>query len=430
MFSSASGSSRLWSAVRLQQLAFVLLFIFVVTPLLADSHARIVRLSYVDGDVEIDKGDGRGFNTAYLNMPLAHGWKLWARNGQAEVEFENGSSIRLTPDTIVDFNDLTLDSNGHRNSSIELQQGTAYLDIRSRDEDGFHLQVGREHVELLKSAHVRVDTHKGEIEIAVFNGEVLVSNGSSAEVAVKKSETIRLYADDSNRYYLAKGVDAENYDSWDDERVKGHDQAISSAALAGNNGLTYGLSDLNAYGSYFYVPGYGYMWRPSSASLAWDPFSDGYWLSYPGSGYVFVSSYQWGWLPFRYGSWHFVNGRGWCWAPGSNWNSWHRVPPVRNMPPYYHHPEAPHHGPPAIAVDHGTPLPLPNRRPVLDNDALEGRRPHAFKVGDEDGAILRQRRQQTSAPATAFTPNTTITPATASVPTPVTVLPTPSAQTP
>src|SRR4051812_10805163 len=101
MSSSASGSSRLWSAVRLRQLAFplfiVFLFIvFLVTPLLADSHARIVRLSYDDGDVEIDKGDGRGFNTAYMNMPVAHGWKLWARNGQAEAELEDGSSIRVT----------------------------------------------------------------------------------------------------------------------------------------------------------------------------------------------------------------------------------------------------------------------------------------------------------------------------------------------
>jgi len=411
MSSSASGSSRLWSAVRLRQLAFPLFIVFLVTPLLADSHARIVRLSYVDGDVEIDKGDGRGFNTAYMNMPVAHGWKLWARNGQAEAELEDGSSIRVTPDTIIAFTDLSLDSRGHRNTTVELQQGAAYFDIHRRDDDRFNLEIGRERVELVRSAHFRVDIHNGETEVAVLSGEVQVSNGSGGDVAVNKDETIRLYADDANRYYLAKGVDVENYDTWDNERTKGHDADFSSAAVGGNsanNGVTYGLSDLNAYGSYFYVPGYGYMWRPSSASLAWDPFGDGYWLSYPGSGYVFVSSYPWGWRPFRYGSWHFVNGRGWCWAPGSHWNSWHRVPPIRNVPPYYHHPEAPHHGPPVVAVNNGRPLSVPGRRMVIDNDALEHRRPPAFKVAT--GNVLRQRQSQTNAPTAGFASSTTANP--------------------
>src|ERR1700720_855629 len=88
---------------------FVLALLLLV-PAMADSHARIVRLSYVDGDVEIDKADGHGFSAAYLNMPVTHQSKLWARDGQAEVEFEDGSSIRLTPDTIVGFTDLSLDA--------------------------------------------------------------------------------------------------------------------------------------------------------------------------------------------------------------------------------------------------------------------------------------------------------------------------------
>src|SRR5437016_14679728 len=87
----------------------VLLSLLLVPPAFAESHARIVRLSYLDGNVELDRGDGRGFSAAYLNMPVTHQSKLWARDGQAEVEFENGSTIRFTPDTIVAFNDLSLD---------------------------------------------------------------------------------------------------------------------------------------------------------------------------------------------------------------------------------------------------------------------------------------------------------------------------------
>ncbi|PYY14826.1 MAG: hypothetical protein DMG61_08660 [Acidobacteria bacterium] len=273
MSSSALGSS---SSVRVFSAFIVFLLLILAAPLMADSHARIVRLSYVDGDVELDKGDGRGFNTAYMNMPISHGWKLWARDGQAEAEFEDGSSIRLTPDTLIVFSDLSLDSTGGRNTSVELQQGTAYFDIRHRDQDGFHLVAGRDRIELSKTAHFRLSDDKHQVELAVLSGEVQVSNGSATEVAVRKGETIRLDDDDPGRYYLAKSVDVENYDTWDSERVKNHDEAVSSTALTGtNNSLVYGLSDLSSYGDYFFVPGYGNMWRPASASLAWDPFADG-----------------------------------------------------------------------------------------------------------------------------------------------------------
>src|SRR5438270_1489023 len=399
--------SALGSSARLAIRTFPILFLFLVltraTPLLADSHARIVRLSYVDGDVELDKGDGRSFNPAYMNMPISHGWRLWARDGQAEAEFENGSSIRLTPDTLIVFSDLSLDSRGGRNSSVELQQGTAYFDIRYREQDSFHLVAGRDRVEFSKSAHLRVSADKHQVELAVLDGEAEVSNGSAAEVAVRKGETIRLDDDDPGRYYLAKSVDVENYDKWDNDRVKNHDEAVSAAALNGtNNSLVYGLSDLNSYGDYFFVPGYGYMWRPAYASLAWDPFADGYWFSYPGSGYVFVSSYPWGWSPYRYVSWHLVSGRGWCWAPGKHWNSWHAVPPVQNLPPNYHHPQAPHHGPPVIAVNDGRPVLAPPRRDVLDNDALEHRWPRSQKEVDQSSQVLRQRQSQAGVPTSSF----------------------------
>ncbi|PYY15769.1 MAG: hypothetical protein DMG60_16810 [Acidobacteria bacterium] len=409
MSSSALGSS---SSVRVFSAFIVFLLLILAAPLMADSHARIVRLSYVDGDVELDKGDGRGFNTAYMNMPISHGWKLWARDGQAEAEFEDGSSIRLTPDTLIVFSDLSLDSTGGRNTSVELQQGTAYFDIRHRDQDGFHLVAGRDRIELSKTVHFRLSDDKHQVELAVLSGEVQVSNGSATEVAVRKGETIRLDDDDPGRYYLAKSVDVENYDTWDSERVKNHDEAVSSTALTGtNNSLVYGLSDLSSYGDYFFVPGYGNMWRPASVPLAWDPFADGYWLSYPGSGYVFVSSYPWGWAPYRYGSWQFVNGRGWCWAPGNHWNSWHTVPPVHNRPPNFHHPEVPHQGPPVIAVNNGIPTPVPHRA-VLDNDAFEHRWPHSVKETNATGQILRQGQSQATLPASSFGSGSSGAPAT------------------
>ena len=86
MSSTALRSSHIRSILRpISCLVFVFL---LCASALADSHVRIVRLSYLDGDVELGKGDGRGFSTAYLNMPVTQDSKLWARDGQAEVEFQ------------------------------------------------------------------------------------------------------------------------------------------------------------------------------------------------------------------------------------------------------------------------------------------------------------------------------------------------------
>lgn len=376
------------------------LFLLSLTAL-AQSRARIVRLSYVDGNVEIDKGDGRGFSSAYLNMPVTGQSKLWARDGEAEVEFEDGSTARLTPDTILDFQQLDSNNNGNRFSTLVLQDGTAYFDIHHRDGDEFQVQFAAETLHLTHSAHFRIDSEKSGEELAVFNGEVQVAARGGSEVAVKKGETIRIDSDDPDRYQLAKGVDAESYDQWDSQRAEDHQREVAAAAVVGNNsGVDYGMADLSTYGNYFSVPGYGYMWRPNSMPLGWDPFADGYWMDYPGYGYMFVSGYPWGWTPYRYGAWQFVNGYGWCWSPGNNWATWQAVPPVRNLPPNYRPPRPPRRGGPGVVVvQNGAVSPLPARRAIFheDNDSMARGFVRSRKIVAADGKVM----PQASAPAAA-----------------------------
>ena len=42
-------------------------------PAMADSQVRIVRLSDVQGGVQIDKNSGLGFENAFLNLPVTQG---------------------------------------------------------------------------------------------------------------------------------------------------------------------------------------------------------------------------------------------------------------------------------------------------------------------------------------------------------------------
>ena len=66
----------------------------------ADSQVRVVRLSEVQGDVKVDRNLGQGYEKAFLNLPITQGVKLQTKNdGRAEVEFEDGSVVRLTPNS-------------------------------------------------------------------------------------------------------------------------------------------------------------------------------------------------------------------------------------------------------------------------------------------------------------------------------------------
>ena len=142
------------------------------------------------------------------------------------------------------------------------------------------------------------------------------------------------------RYALDKGVDTDDLDQWSTQR----DDALSTYASAGpgyaQSPYQYGASDLNYYGQYYDVPGYGEVWQPNNVGYNWDPFSNGYWSYSPGFGYTWVSSYPWGWMPYRYGRWVFVNGRGWFWAPGG-WNRWYSRPRLVNAPPGFRPPLPP-----------------------------------------------------------------------------------------
>ena len=109
--------------------------VLLALPALADSQARIVRLSDVQGSVQIDKNTGLGFEEAFINLPITQGTQLKTGDrGRAEVEFEDGSSMRLTPNTTVQFNKLGLSDEGKRISEINLVQGMAYVNWLGKDD--------------------------------------------------------------------------------------------------------------------------------------------------------------------------------------------------------------------------------------------------------------------------------------------------------
>ena len=98
------------------------------------SHVRIVRLSLVEGDVQYQR-PGADWEDAKLNLPIQQGFRLQTANGYAEVEFEQGLTIRLANNSSLEFADLSL-LDSHRITKLNLSAGTAVVTAHlSRNDD-------------------------------------------------------------------------------------------------------------------------------------------------------------------------------------------------------------------------------------------------------------------------------------------------------
>lgn len=293
---------------------------------MADSQARIVRLSDVQGAVSIDKNTGNGFERAFLNLPITQGTKLQTGDtGRAEVEFEDGSTFLLGPNTKVDFSKLSLTDSGKRMSTVNIREGLAYLNWIGKSGDDFTANFGHENTELTSPAEVRIEASASASRFAVFKGDVDVT-GPDGSVKVEKKKMAE-FDESAGKYKVAK-LEELPLDNWNKESVEYHDQ-YAKVNKADVSPYGYGYSDLNYYGSYYNVPGYGMMWQPYFTGVGWDPFMDGAWSFYPGMGYMFVSAYPWGWMPYRYGNWMFMPGFGWMWQPGY-WGGYAMTPRYTN----------------------------------------------------------------------------------------------------
>lgn len=319
------------------------LLVFTSSALWADSHARIVRLSYVEGDVEMDRHDDKGFQNAFSNMPVIEGARIWTRgDARAEIEMEDGSTLRLTPDTILEFREMRLRGDGSRSTLIDVQQGTIYVDNKSKNDDLRLIYSNSQQISPLKASHFRMELDQNQMRLSMFRGSVEVIKDNGERVEVRKDETLNIDFTDPSRYYLAKGIDEGAFDSWDQERNDDRARAAQKQYASGyNSTYQYGWDDLYRYGYWDNIPGYGSVWRPYGVAAGWDPFWYGRWYYYPVYGWTWISPYSWGWLPYRYGSWVYYGGRGWYWSPGRVHNNWVSVTTVINPPPTYVRPVRP-----------------------------------------------------------------------------------------
>jgi FecR protein len=287
------------------------------TPPSSNSKVRIVRLSEVKGEVQLDRLTGKGFEGAMANLPVTEGARLKTGNGVAEVEFEDNSTIRVAQNSLIEFPRLELLPSGAKASGVNLLQGMVYVNLLNTKGNEFSVKFGLQTVDLPPDSHIRLQLTPKETNLAVMHGEVAVQEPSGTTL-VGKNKTATFSAAQTEPM-IAKSVVEQPLDSWDHDAVQYH-KSYANATSFGNSPYSYGINDMNYYGSFINASGCGgSMWRPYFTSASWDPFGSGAWAYYPSAGYSWVSPYPWGWTPYHYGSWNYCQGVGWGWRPGGTW---------------------------------------------------------------------------------------------------------------
>jgi len=298
---------------------------FGLAPAWADgSHARIIRLSLVQGDVRFTR-DAQGkdpladsalvWEAAQLNLPIRQGYILATDNGRAEVEFENGAMAFLASNSVLEFYDLSLEDGG-KTTRLVLRQGSASFYVNPAAEDYFSVTGGDFTVEAAGRTEFRLDNYDDGSSVGVTKGRVTVvrKNGNTP---LSKGQSLSIKAGDDSSLAVGRLADSDDFDRWVSGRVDASNTA-TNAALQYSNYSTYtsGFADLNTFGSWSSIGGYGYGWRPYGVGPGWCPFDNGGWFFDPAFGWSFVGSQPWGWLPYHFGGWIFEPGFGWVWLPG------------------------------------------------------------------------------------------------------------------
>src|SRR4051812_19851212 len=352
--------------------------------------ARAVRLSYVEGEVRLYQGSEMLAEKALANTPLFEGARVDTGNdGRAEIQFEDGSMARISPQSSLTLSVLQgLSANAERNAEILLGSGLAYFELQG-DSDSNHTKVRFDGAEVTVSGYTvfRLNLDKAPGEVAVFSGNAHLEGSSVPTLELHGGESVALDGTDPNKYNLAETIEPDSWDAWNSDRDQDLNAASADRTEATENQPDQqnpAWNDLDANGNWYNVPDQGYVWTPREASNSdWDPYDNGYWMNSPTNGYMWISGYPWGYLPYQCGAWNFYPSFGWGWAPGGYCNPWwgHGGGGGINIgfaPPHYHYPVRPRPRHPRPAGGGHEPAPSPviavNRRGTIPLGAVHGPR--------------------------------------------------------
>ncbi|MBZ5603555.1 MAG: FecR family protein [Acidobacteriia bacterium] len=276
----------------------------------ADAPDRgVARISFMNGNVSVRRGDSGDMVAAIVNAPLTIGDRLVTADGRAEVQFDSANMIRLGPASEVRFSELQY----HR-YQIQVAAGTVSFRVL-RDSDA-QVEISTPSISLrpVRRGIYRIDIHPdgttGITLRAGADGEVFGPRGSEP---VHNNSTMLVRGSGNDPEFQVTGPAPEDeFDRWAASRDAQLERAVAPRYVPRD---VYGAEDLDGNGRWVDDGSYGQVWQPTGVDPDWAPYRCGRWVWMDYYGWTWVGCESWGWAPYHYGRWYYGS-YGWCWWPG------------------------------------------------------------------------------------------------------------------
>ncbi len=272
-----------------------------------EEYSRIARLSFLEGHVSFQHPNEVDWSAASINMALQPADRIYTgEDGRAEVEFDDGSVLRLAEKTDLEILSL-------RQDLIQVRVLVGLCSLTVRGGVGFEVDTPAAAYSTLKNGVYRFDVVEDGATDAIVRKGLLEAANNKYSQRLDAGDLAHITAGDQGAVHISPYGQRDAWDEWTDRRDADLMAYDTRRYLPDN--VTMGASELDQYGRWVVVDSYGPAWVPLSVDAGWSPYWMGRWCYRPYWGWTWVSYEPWGWLPYHYGRWYHA-GFGWCWLPG------------------------------------------------------------------------------------------------------------------
>ena len=223
-----------------------------------DVTAKVARISFLSGDVQIRRTGTEDWERATLNLPIVEGDEIATdSNSRVEIQFDLDRFLRLSENAYLKMTALR-----EEGISVSLPQGSMSLRILefNKDRSYFEVDAPKTTIAVQKAGMYRIDsgdkdnteirvtvTNKGQARVYSENSGFTLKDGRSAKVYISGSYAGEWDIDDASRFVdefdawaldrdtaIAKKLRDANYDKYYDRDVYGAECTGLRCALLDN----------------------------------------------------------------------------------------------------------------------------------------------------------------------------------------------------
>lgn len=275
------------------------------------------RLSYVKGDVYVQRAQDLGYEEGVVNLAVIEGDMLGTREGWTEIHLGKNNYLRLDFDTQVEA--VRLPRRDDNLTKLHLLKGNMYVRIHYLDyEKSFEVHTPDASFYILKEGLYRFDVKEdSKTELFVYEGAAEAAGEEDSLLVENRERIVASEGIFQSKPTFFSSLLNGDFAEWNENRDSLLNMSVAKTYLPPD--LYEYEAELAANGQWEYEEPYGHVWVPYVSHYTWRPYYYGRWVWYPIIGWNWVSNDPWGWCVYHYGRWHWRMGLGWYWIPTPVW---------------------------------------------------------------------------------------------------------------